>query len=169
VHKNLPPPPAGFRPAGTIARAVLSDTAPEFARRKRVTGRRAQGVKYEKAAQAMLQERLGANYLPSPWIHFENAGELRAHWCQPDGLYFDEQNSHIMIVEMKYQHTSDAWHQVERLYRPVVEFLFPRQRISRLEVVKWFDPETTFPEEVRLVEAPERFMSDVFGVHIWKP
>lgn len=160
------PPPNAFHPAGEVHHAQFS--SPPALRRRRYTGRRLQGIKYEKAVHAYLANLYGEFYLASPWLKFYADGKWR--WCQPDGLLFVPQEGRIVVVECKYQHTSDAWWQTRHLYLPVLQKLFPLSlwTYEVCEVVKWFDPAVVFPE--RLVLANEVDMPHAaFKVHIWKP
>lgn len=107
-------------------------------------------------------------YLPSPWLRFFADGKWR--WCQPDGVLFVPGAGRIVIVEIKYQHTPDAWWQVRHLYQPVLEHIFPPSlwEYEVCEVVKWFDPHVAFPERVVLANEVDMLHKD-FKVHIWKP
>lgn len=167
---SLPPPPAeGFRPAGRVLSANFSN--PPAIRRKRYTGRRLEGIRYERKVQDYLSTFYGENYLASPWLRFFPAGDgARWRWCQPDGILLDPRRGKITIVEVKYQHTSDAWYQVKELYLPVLQVMFPSPlwTFDFCEVVKWYDPDTAFPEKVVLAqEVSMRHPS--FKVHIWRP
>lgn len=113
----------------------------------------------------MLGGRFGGAYLPSPWVRFTDAAGQ--HWCQPDGLL---QTAHgITIIEFKYQHTIDAWHQLRLLYEPVIAILHPGVDLAVLEIVKWYDCAVDFPEPARLVREVADHHGKEFGVHIWKP
>jgi hypothetical protein len=83
----------------------------------------------------------------------------------------DPRRGVVTILEFKYQHTSDAWHQLTRLYLPVLSQLFPRKlwRFALCEVVKWYDPATVFPCPVTLAKDPLLLRPGQFGVHIWSP
>jgi hypothetical protein len=73
-------------------------------------------------------------------------------------------------VEIKYQHTADAWFQLRELYSPVVaQALGPAWRLALLEVVKWFDPAAFFPERIALCPDPLQPPVGRIGVHIWCP
>ena len=166
----LPPPaPEAFRPAGRVLAANFSQ--PPAIRKRRYTGRRLEGIRYEKKVQAHLAAFYGEQYLASPWLRFFPAGEgARWRWCQPDGLLFNFARGRITIVEVKYQHTSDAWWQVKHLYLPVLQVMFPEKlwTFDFCEVVKWYDPATPFPEKVVL--AQEVCMKHPsFKVHIYRP
>lgn len=162
----LPPKPEKFTPARDILTAAFS--LPPELKKRRYTGRRLQGIRYERAVHEHLQWRYGQWYLASPWIKFFADGRWR--WCQPDGLLFQPELGKITIVEIKYQHTIDAWWQIRHLYQPVLEFMMPPAlwKYEVCEIVKWYDPAITFPE--RIVLANEVDMPHPqFKVHIWKP
>lgn len=106
---------------------------------------------------------------PSPWIRFQENEDTRVRWCQPDALAFDPWAGRIIIIEVKYQHTSDAWWQLRRLYAPVVKALFPGYDIHLAEVCKWYDPAIAFPEQVGMLPSVECASMERIGVHIWKP
>ena len=160
------PPPEGFRPAGRVLKAEFG--IPTFIRKRRYTGRRAEGVRYEKKVQAYLREFYGDRYVDSPWLRFYAEGKWR--WCQPDAVMFDVPRGVITIIEIKYQHTADAWWQVKQLYYPVLKVLFPERLWSFefCEVVKWYDPLVPFPERVVLAQEVSMPHS-AFKVHIWHP
>jgi hypothetical protein len=89
-------------------------------------------------------------------------------WCQPDALILQPRDGLLTIVEVKYQHTPDAWWQLRELYLPVVSLAFgPDWRIAMLEVVKWYDPHVSFPETPLLTPDPLRPPHGRIGVHIW--
>lgn len=160
------PAPQGFKPAGRVLSAGFCQ--PPHLRKRRYTGRRLEGVRYEKKAHGYLEEFYGERYLASPWIRFFAGGVWR--WCQPDGLLLDLERGRITIVEMKYQHTSDAWWQVRWLYQPVLAAMFPPElwQFDACEVVKWYDPATLFPEKVVLAQEVG-LAHTAFKVHIWRP
>ena len=166
VPPKLLIPPAEFKPAGRVLAAGFS--YPPFLRRRRYTGRRAEGVRYEKKVQAYLLSTYAEKYVDSPWLRFYSGGKWR--WCQPDGLLIDLPAGTITIVEVKYQHTPDAWWQVRQLYQPVLQVLFPERlwTFHACEVVKWYDPAVLFPERVVLAQDVGMYHPS-FKVHIWHP
>lgn len=142
---------------------------PAFADRpQRRSGRKQDGIRYETKAQAYL-ESLNANYLASPWILFVVGG--RPHWCQPDGIALDVCTGVITIIEIKYSHTAEAARQLRSVYLPVLSRMFAPGPWSYqlVEVVKWFDPSTFFPEPLMLCAKPFAHTGDKIGVHIWRP
>jgi len=61
-------------------------------------------------------------------------------FCQPDALLIDVYSGRVVIVEVKYQHTTDAWWQLLALYVPVVRRLFgPAWEVACCEIVRWCD------------------------------
>jgi hypothetical protein len=117
------------------------------------------GVRYE----ANVREHLGLlacgvpdlEYIESPWVEFQDASGRR--WCQPDALLVDKLQRAVIIAEVKYQHTQDAWWQLVHLYRPVVAVLFPQYNpIAMLEIVHWHDPKVEWPERYDLTDSPLR-------------
>lgn len=163
-------PPGNFVPAGVLDWVRHSPAIPPFAvPARRRKGRRRSGELYERRVQTWLSEEFGPAYLPSPWFYFRAVGEDRVRWAQPDGLLFDFTSGTITIIEVKLQHTAAAWWQVKWLYHPLVAHVFPPDlwRYAFVEVVKWFDRDTLFPEKCALL--PHIAMADVgkFGVHIW--
>ena len=91
-------------------------------------------------------------------------------WCQTDGLFAHPLEGLIVVVEIKYQHTPDAWFQLRELYEPVVRKAFgPAWTVALLEVVKWYDPSTFFPERHFMCADPLRPPTGGIGVHIWAP
>lgn len=157
--------PQGFKPAGRVLEAHFC-TQPQL-RKQQYTGRRLLGVKYEKGVQAYLEQAYPTRYVASPWLRFFVAGGSRWRWCQPDGLLIDTRTGWITIVEVKYNHTPDAWAQLKLLYLPVLQVIFPAHlwKFDCCEIVKWFDPAVAFPEPVMLAhDIAMRYPS--FKVHI---
>lgn len=116
----------------------------------------------------MLHIRYGSYHFRSPWLRFHDNGKVR--WCQPDALLVDVESGRIVVIEVKYQHTLDAWWQLHHLYVPVLREIFPATMwtIAVCEVVKWYDPATWFPCRVQLLADPVEARVNEFGVHIWK-
>ena len=165
-------PPNNFTPAGVVEWVKHSPTVPPFIHSsRRSRGRRRAGEMYETKVQRWLENEFEGNYLPSPWFYFKAVGSEKVRWCQPDGLLFDFQSGLITIVEVKLQHTAAAWWQVKLLYFPLVVQLFPPNlwRYTFVEIVKWYDKDTLFPERVQLLPHLALAEENRFGVHILKP
>lgn len=169
----LPPPPLNFNAVGVIEWASFFPAIPPFIRPlHKATGRRLKGIKYEVAAQKMILAKFPQSYFVSPWLKFSCFKGVR--WCQPDGILINLEEGLITIVEMKYQHTTEAWWQMRKLYEPLLRAMFPAElwRINTLEVVKWFDPLVDYPEQLYMLKELEDHLSipsDQTGLHIWKP
>ena len=150
----------GFRPAGEVSSVQFSPKPPEFLKTKRVRGKRADGIRYENKGQERVLAARPLTYSASPWLKFHQAdwdassGDPYWLWCQPDGLDIDVTCGIITIVEFKLSHTTNAWWQTRELYEPVVRKLFSAAswRYSILEIVKWYEPDIVFPEELCFVK-----------------
>ena len=166
--QNYCPPPANFKLAGEVYSAHLSPRPPTFVDTNvKERGRRAAGIRYESIGQEWLLGRRPLSYVPAPWIRFDTP-RSNGNWCQPDGLDLDVRRGVITVVEFKLQHTSDAWWQLRRLYEPVVRTMFGSGwGYSLLEVVKWFDRDTSFPEPFRFTQSFHSCRPGKFQVCVW--
>jgi len=172
VTSRLPPPPARFTPAIDIRWADFSPSTPHFKAKRKPTGRRLQGIKYEAEVQQYLMRMFPHSYLPSPWLRFGSADGMK--FCQADGLLVNLEAGILTIVEVKYQHTTDAWWQLRRLYQPVLAEMFPSTlwQIRVLEIVKWYDPHVEWPEPITKIadlHTAHLVEAGTTGIHIWKP
>ena len=160
-----------YFPADAVEFAEFAPTAPPFIKPVRRSGRKLQGLKYERKAHEYLEARYGSLFLRGPWLRFRLAGDPRLQWCQPDGIYFDLPRGQITIVEIKYNHTADAWFQLTSLYLPVLLRLFPEElwKFACIEMVKWYDCATTVPKPVKLRPSVCAARPGEFGVYIWRP
>ena len=156
------PRPRGFKPAGAF-RWVEETEKPSWVKTTKAKGRRRKGLLYEQKVKEHLAAEYGNSFCPGPWLKFGPP----ERWCQPDGLIILP-NEKLAIVEIKLQHTAQAWWQLFQLYEPVVERAYPEFRVRCVEVVKWFDPATHCPEDPRLLEDLGRPRPG-FNVHILKP
>lgn len=171
------PPPRKFIPAGFVTWAQFLPGEPDYIAKskKKVTGARAQGLRYERKSKEMLEKRFAdwaANGNPDcelllgPWINFKSSGD-KLRYCQPDALLIDTAGKSIVIFEIKLQHTAQAWWQVRKLYEPVLERIYSGFSFTAIEVVKWFDAHQTFPETFYYAENPFDLQLSRFGVHIY--
>lgn len=112
----------------------------------------------------------GNFYVSKLWFEYVENGRYKARYCQPDGILFDFYNRKITVVEVKLQHTADAWWQLKHLYIPVLTKVFPPDiwEYAMVEVVKWYDRAIPFPEPVKLVSNIQSLSCGEFGVHIWR-
>lgn len=153
-----------------VAWAEFSN-APPFLRQGKVRGRRRQGILYEAAVHEYLSREMGDGYIQSPWLRFREATDTKDKWCQPDAILLDVASGKLTIIEVKYQHTSQAWGQLKLKYGPVLGHLFPAHlwKIAYVEVVKWYDPAVNFPEHVHLIRDIKQASPGAISVHIYKP
>ena len=170
IHQRCPPP-RNFTPAGYVEHPRLELQQPQFIKLHRVKGARAAGMAYERKVQRYLLDTFPHHYVASPWFTFISNGGAKRKWCQPDGLLIDIRNGLITIVEVKLRHTSDAWWQTRQLYLPVLQRLFGTLmwKYNILEIVRWYDADTLFPERYKLAAEIGGLPVGKFGVHIWKP
>lgn len=165
-------PPKKFRSAGIVTEAHFSSSTPGFAaKRKRAKGARAGGLAYEKKAHRKLLEEFPEYYVASPWLQYYSQGVHVAQWCQPDGLVIDTKSGLIVIIEMKLQHTTDAYWQLKWKYLPVLMRIFSPDRweFRLCEMVKWFDCKIQMPEKQHLRPHPFAVEENEIGVFIWNP
>lgn len=166
---ELPLRPPAFREACGVTHAKLEAIGPQFAARKvRVAGARALGIRYEKRVHAWLLQLYPKHYLANPWFRFVD--EWGTRWCQPDGLLIDPVQGVITIIEVKHSHTGQAWWKLQKLYLQVVRATFGADWNYRcVEVVRYFDPAMVFPlrKLCELIHAAPLLPHT--GVHIWKP
>lgn len=115
-----------------------------------------------------MEKEFKLRYFPSIWFKYVNT-RGRDYYCQTDGLLFDFKNKLVTILEMKYNHTSDAYFQLLDLYVPVVRRCFPAYRVAVCEVVHWFDRSVPFPCSIAMQPYVDRCEPGPFHVHILSP
>lgn len=160
--------PRKLHTRGEVYRAQLALGPPPFITRTKSSGAKAAGQRYERRVQEHLAKSFPNTYVIAPWIRYLPHPAARWYWCQPDGLFIDLLAGLITIVEVKLSHCPEAWWQVRRLYGPVVQRLFgPDFEYAAVEIVRWYDPHTSFPESFTLTPHPCSVPAGKFGVHIW--
>jgi hypothetical protein len=168
---NYCSPPKRFHPAGEVEIASFSLEPPLFTKNTKVTGKRADGIRYETKAQEHILFERPDTYVPSPWFRFRSKGQEKFYFCQPDGIDFDIERGRLTIIEIKLQHTPNAWWQTRRLYEPVLKKLFPEVlwEFAIIEVVRWFDPDKAFPERYNFLKdlSFDTIKPGEFHLHIW--
>lgn len=169
---HLPPLSKRYRPALDVKWAKLLPEKPPFITRKRSRGRFAVGVRYEREAMDYLAllalPKPHLEFIEAPWVeYFDREGR---RWCQFDGVLLDRKQQVAVLVEVKYQHTIDAWWQLTHLYRPIAHKLWPSYTLACLEIVHWYDPQVAFPEPYDLTDNPFRIPHvNKVAVFIWNP
>lgn len=161
-------PPLGFRGAEGV-RAAWRVGEPSFNRtpgRKPTMAQRA-GKRYEKAAQGHLVSLFGRDFTPGQWFGYMADGQRR--YCQVDGLLCNLAG--VVVFEIKYTFTADAYWQLRKLYEPVVRCALGPKRLGLVIMCRSYDPAAAFPEQVQHLELfgdwQKRLME--IGVLQWKP
>lgn len=163
-------PPANFTPAGVVTWARLHTGAPPFIRQGGKTKAQRQGIKYEKLVHEAFQESYKEQYLSSQWLAFKSGSRTKVRWCQPDSLIIDPRRGKITLVEVKYNHTAQAWWQLYALYLPVIAKIFGTDwEYACCEVVKWYDPAVVCPQRPTLLKEINEAKRDNWSVHIFNP
>lgn len=151
----VPPPWRFLAPQGPVTEARLALKANEVSGAAGVSGAAAgrgftpaqrSGLRYEAKVQNAISN-LFPDYIPSPHVQFLDSAGWRT--CIPDGLL--SLREALFIFEIKNQHSPESWWQLEKLYRPVLQILYPSKRIFCLEVCRLFDPATPYPAEFTLI------------------
>lgn len=143
AREESPTPPRRFREAGTV-RAAWSCEGPFGRTVPRLRGSAAQraGIRYERKVLKQLKLELPSVWT-SPWFRFQTERDSR--WCQPDALLKSSED--LVIFEVKIRSTTDAWWQLEHLYKPVVEKAFERRVTGIVLICKHLDPMVGLPGE----------------------
>lgn len=131
-------------------------------------GRRRLGVKYEKFVQSFLTSTYDSAHTANPWITYQLHGDWRTHFAQPDSLIRRDDGS-ITIVEIKHNHTPDAFFQLFNLYEPLINFILPANPTTCIEVCKWYDPSVVCPSPPALCPSIEDAKRSSFNVMIYNP
>lgn len=155
-----------------VRKAWYLTEQPSFIRRGRSRGRYAAGIRYQRQAQEYLSLlALGRPELElrqNQWVEFLDRSGKR--WCELDSLIVYHSARQARIIEIKYQHTVDAWWQLRHLYAPVIEKILPGYQLCLLEVCHWHDPAVAFPERYGLIRNLEEAPFDnSVHVHIYNP
>ena len=161
----LVPAARQFRaPVGRIHNVRFEDVP--YIRTRGNTAAREAGLRFE----AKVQEHftgIWPGYFAGPILHFTDD---RGHnLCIPDGILLLPDR--VVVFEIKSQHMPEAWWQLCRKYRPVVEVWQTDRPVQGVEVVRSYDPAMPFPCPVRVVESPTcifNLSSKDFCVLVWK-
>ena len=129
----------------------------------RLTVARAEGKRFERRVLSALAQRFPF-LLREPGFRFRDAAGDRV--CFPDGvLRFDDRT---VVVEIKHRGTQlgDAWWQLMRYYRPVLEAVWPADPVVCVAIVRRVDPALRVPDavEIESIEAAQA----PFNVMEWR-
>jgi hypothetical protein len=164
------PAPPHFRPLISTPFNVRPNYDNDYVRQRGNSAAKESGLRYESQVQEFLLSHFSDRYTPSPYFHFQDGNLHRT--IIPDGLLVDPSTSArtAILVEIKFSHMADAWWQMEKLYKPVLQVLYPHLRISCLEICRQYDPASPFPCLYEFVEDLEEFVRrpSPWGVFRWK-
>ena len=105
---------------------------PGFVNSRRARGAKAAGLRYERA----FGKALGPDWWHGKWFQFQD--RAGPGWCQPDFMRLVE--GEIWVLECKYTWVAEGHGQIEELYRPVLEWVWPGRRVIGVVVCKILVP-----------------------------
>ena len=115
--------------------AKALDRQPNFLSSPKIRGIRRAGLIYENRIANYLQAIYGKDVIHGQWYAFEDRRGLG--WCQPDIIILPNRNrKYILVIECKLKATKKAWVQLNYLYRPILERLYPQVDIRLVQVVR---------------------------------
>ena len=115
--------------------AKALDERPGFISSPRIWGILWAGLIYENRIANYMKALYGDKVLHGQWYHFEDKRGLG--WCQPDIIILpDGDRKFILVIECKLKATRKAWVQLNYLYRPILERLYPQVEVRLVQVVK---------------------------------
>lgn len=133
--------------AGSVRQAEMVDE-PQFAKTLgNVKGSMRRGLLYQDRVTDYLDTQIEG--IAGPWFRYSN-GVKPPRYAQPDWLGFDFERGFLYIAEIKLTRVTNAWWQLNRLYKPIVQKVFPKWDIVLLEVSTTADV-LMLPEEVKVV------------------
>lgn len=111
------------------------DDRPRFISSPRIKGIQRAGLIYENRIANYMKALYGDKVLHGQWYEFEDRRGLG--WCQPDIIVLpDKDRKFILVLECKLKATKKAWVQLNYMYRPVLERIYPQIEIRLVQVVK---------------------------------
>ena len=115
--------------------AKALDDRPRFISSPRIKGIQRAGLIYENRIANYMKALYGDKVLHGQWYEFEDRRGLG--WCQPDIIVLpDKDRKFILVLECKLKATKKAWVQLNYMYRPVLERIYPQTEIRLVQVVK---------------------------------
>ena len=115
--------------------AKALDRQPNFLSSPKIRGIQRAGLIYENRIANYLQAIYGKDVIHGQWYAFEDRRGLG--WCQPDIIILPNRHrKYILVIECKLKATKKAWVQLNYLYRPIMEQLYPQVDIRLVQVVK---------------------------------
>lgn len=138
-----------FRPNTEILEAKLVPP-PAFTRNQKMRGVRRAGITFEEKVGEVLERKFHGMVIHGAWVDYYDS-RLGERSCSPDYLVVDVRSGIITVVECKLSHTHHAWQQLNDVYKPVIEFLFPGFEIRGIEVCKNFERSKYYPVTPKIV------------------
>ena len=115
--------------------AKALDERPGFISSPRIKGIQRAGLIYENRIANYMKALYGDKVLHGQWYHFEDRRGLG--WCHPDIIILPNRDrKFILVIECKLKATRKAWVQLNYLYRPILERLYPQIEVRLVQVVK---------------------------------
>lgn len=102
-------------------------------------------------------------FLAAPWIEYELGGEKK--FCQPDFILLSPSSVHV--IEAKLTRCADGFAQLHRLYKPLVQIIWPEREIFLCQAFSnWAGAES--PAAVHTIAAALATKLPYIDLH-WKP
>jgi hypothetical protein len=161
------PPTHSTRIAGEVYSAELIDFKPKPSHAKKSVAQQL-GLRYERRALVHLAAELEKPVVFHPAFRFRSEGKQFDQFAIPDALYISSSNV-LTIFEIKLKHTADAWHQLKKLYLPIVAKAYPGYEINLCEICASYDRGVQIPKAtiIDLLPAFAATPTDFFGVYLW--
>lgn len=102
------------------------------------------GLRFERKVINLLKECF-PDLVPHQWFQWTDS-EGAPRFCQLDGLLLSQKAA--IIFEVKIRSTPDAWWQLAKKYKPVVEKATGRKVDALVQICRSFDPLTQYPVDV---------------------
>lgn len=135
--------------------------------KSRTTVAQRAGLRYETKAFLHLIFRLDHEVMCHPAFKFSNHTHL-TEYAIPDAIYISKNT--LTIFEIKLRHTADAWHQLNKLYLPILQKAYPAMHINLCEVCRYYDPTVKLQGSTTLLDDVVQFASapqQSYGIYIW--
>ena len=118
--------------------AKALEDKPRFISSPRIKGIQRAGLIYENRIATYIKALYGDSVLHGQWYEFEDRRGLG--WCQPDILILpNEDRKFLLVIECRLKATRKAWVQLNYLYRPILEKIYPQVELRMVQVVKNLD------------------------------
>lgn len=115
------------------------------------------GLRYEDevlASLAAAAEAAHIPFVPHPWLRFQGR-----KLC-PDAILLWPPALSLLLVEIKYRHCAEAYHQLRGLYGPALGAALPSWRVVPLIICRWHSAHEPLPERYRLEASPISLLRD---------